>query len=338
MLRGDCQIPGLGLNGNQELSTSQVRIGDLAIPSERLSIYQVSVDPDLVLRGDCQLGHLSGTPPKSRMGETPQDRLTIKTPEANFLHVLQNEFNFSKRVSRELLSTAQEMLIGGVPAQAVRPGPVRLVVASMHAPFGPPLAETDKVEITLTVDAGEQDAQVKAREGAERLREGRILRLTEEALEQGGVLTHEDLARALSVDVRTIRRSVAALKAQEHLIQTRGTIQGVGRCQSHKVRIIELWLERERYEKIARWVHHSPRSIQRYVSTFLRIVVLRRKGTAVSEIAFLTRSSQRLVREYLAVYEAAMEEDRRREKLEEELARVTADRDRASERKKGGPR
>jgi hypothetical protein len=267
-----------------------------------------------------------------------QDRLTVKTPEANFLHVLQNEFHFSKRVARELLSAAQEMLIGSVPAQAVRPGQVRLVVASMHAPFGPSLVETDKVEITLTVDAGNQDAQVRAREGAEQLREGRILRLTEEALEQGGVLTQEDLARALSVDVRTIRRSVAALKAEGHLIQTRGAIQGVGRCQSHKVRIIELWLDREGYEKIARWVHHSPRSIQRYVSMFLRMVMLKRKGTAESEIAFLTRTSQRLVSEYLGVYEAAMKEDRRREKLEEELERVTGDRNRPPAGEKGGSR
>lgn len=265
-----------------------------------------------------------------------QDRLAVKTPEASFLHVLRNEFNFSQRVSRELLNAAQEMLIGSVPAKAVRPGQIRLVVASMQAPFGPPLAETDKVEVTLTVDAGEQDAQVKAWEGAEQLREGRILRLIEEALEQGGVLTQEDLARALSVDVRTIRRSVAALKAEGHLVQTRGAIQGVGRCQSHKVRIIELWLDREGYEKIARWVHHSPRSIQRYVSTFLRMVVLWRKGTAVSEIAFLTRASQRLVREYLDVYEAAMEERRHREKLEEELARVTADPDPAPAGEKGG--
>jgi DNA-binding Lrp family transcriptional regulator len=267
-----------------------------------------------------------------------QGRLAVKTPEANFLHVLQNEFNFSQRVSRELLSAAQEMLIGSVPAQSVRPGQVRLVVAKMRAPFGPPLGETDKVEITLTVDAGIEDRRVKTREGLSGMRQGQVLRLTAEALEQGGVLTQEDLARVLGVHRRTIARTVHALKGQGHLVQTRGAIQGVGRCQSHKVRIIELWLDREGYEKIARWVHHSPRSIQRYVSTFLRMVVLRRKGTAVSEIAFLTRSSQRLVGEYLALYEAAMKEDRRREKLEEELARVTADPDRPSRGKKGGRR
>jgi predicted transcriptional regulator len=256
-------------------------------------------------------------------GATTQDRLAIKTPEASFLHVLQHEFNFSLRVSQELLSTVQEILIGSRPATAVRPGQIRLVVAGLRAPFGPPLAETEKVEVTLTVDDWAEDAKVKEREGTERLRQGRILRLTEEALEQGGVLTQEDLGQALGVSRRTIARAVKALRAEGHLVQTRGAIKGVGRCQSHKVRIIELWLDRQGYDKIARWMHHSPQAIERYVSTFLRIVLLHRQGTGVSEIAFLTQSSERLVKDYLGVYEAALAVPHRKEKLEEELARVT---------------
>jgi hypothetical protein len=252
-----------------------------------------------------------------------EQRLATKSPEAAFLHVLGQEFNFSARVSREVLSTAKEMLVGGVPSLAVRPGQVRMVVAKLQAPFGPPLSETDKVEVTLTVDAGAEDAQIRQQEGAEGLRKGQILRLTEEALEQGGVLTQEDLARALGVNVRTVRRSVQALKAEEHLVQTRGAVKGVGRCQTHKVRIIELWLDRESYDKISRWVHHNPQSIKRYVSTFLRMVLLHRRGTVESEIAFLTRSSARLVQEYLDVYKSAMENEARREKLEEELVRVS---------------
>lgn len=253
-----------------------------------------------------------------------QERLAIKTPEFAFLHVLQEEFHFSPRVSRELLSTAQEMLVGSTPTSVVRPGQVRLVVASLKAPFGPSLAETDKVEVTLTVDGGAEDAEVKRQEGAEGLRRGRILRLLAEALEQGGVLTQEDLARVLGVDARTIRRDMRLLKAEGHLIQTRGWVKGVGRGQTHKVHIIELWLDREGYDKIARWVHHSPQAIQRYVSTFLRVVALHRQGMGEEEIAFLTQSSARLVKDYLGVYEAALGEPHRQEKLEEELARVSA--------------
>ena len=113
---------------------------------------------------------------------TTQDRLATKTPEAAFLHVMREEFRFSPRVSREILNTAQEMLVTGKASLAVRPGQVRQVVASLQAPFGPSLAEAEKVEVTLTVDAEAEDAAVKAGEGSEGLRRGRVLRLVEEAL------------------------------------------------------------------------------------------------------------------------------------------------------------
>ncbi len=255
---------------------------------------------------------------------TIEERLAHKTPAAAFLHVLQDEFSFSQRVAHELLDTAQVMLVGDTPAATVRPGQVRLVVASLKAPFGPPLAETDKVEVTLTVDTGAEDTAVKAQVGLDGQRRGRILRLTEEALEQGGVLTQEDLARVLGVEARTIRRDVQSLKAESHLIHTRGQVKGVGRGQTHKVRIIEFWLERQGYDQIARRMYHSPQSIKRYVSLFLRVVVLHRQGTPVEEIAFLTQTSARLVEDYLAVYQAALGVPHRHEKLEEEVARVSA--------------
>jgi hypothetical protein len=268
--------------------------------------------------------------------QTTQDRLALKTPEASFLRAMEEEFHFSPRVSRELLSTAQEMLLGSTPASAVRPGQVRLVVASLEAPFGPSLAETEKVEITLTVDAGAEDGVVQGQEGLDGVRRGRILRVTEEALEQGGVLTQEDLARVLGMHRRTIVRDIQALKAEGHSVQTRGYVKGVGRGQTHKVRVIELWLDRQGYDKIARWLHHSPQAIKRYVSTFLRVVTLHRQETVTAEIAFLTQSSVSLVGEYLAVYAAAMAEPHRQKKLEEELARVSGWRGAPSEEGKKG--
>jgi CRP-like cAMP-binding protein len=263
-----------------------------------------------------------------------EGRLALKTPEAAFLRVLTEEFGFSSRVSRELLQVGQEMLAGGVSALAVRPGQVRLVVASFKAPFGPPLAEVEKVEVTLTVDSGAEDAEVRQRDGLAGLRRGRILRLTEEALAQGGVLTQEDLGRALGVEPRTIRRDIQALKSEGHLIPTRGQVKGVGRGQTHKVKIIELWLDRQGYDQIARRLYHSPQAIKRYVSTFLRMVVLHRQGSGVADIAFLTHSSERLVRDYLALYDRAQEMPHRAEKLAEELARVLG-RAKPAEEKKG---
>ena len=250
-------------------------------------------------------------------------RLGIKTPAAAFDHVLQQEFGFAPRIARAVLTTAQEMLIGETPRSHVQPGQIRLVVASLQAPFGPPLADTDMVTVTLTVDAGAEDQTLKAALGAEGLRRAQIMRLTEEALAQDGVLTQEDLARALQVSPRTIRRSVRALKAEGNIVPTRGEIQGVGRGQTHKVQIITLWLNRTSYPQIMRQTYHSQQSIQRYISTFLRMVVLHERGWTEQEISFLTRSSVHLVQEYLRVYQKAQQDPAQRTKLEAELARVS---------------
>jgi len=253
---------------------------------------------------------------------TTEARLALKSPEAAFLHILQEEFQFSQRVAGEILATAREVLNGTRAVTAVRPGQIRLVVARLEAPFGPPLAEIPKVEVTLTVDAGAEDAALKAEQGIESLRQGQILRLTEEALQQGGVLTQEDLGRALGVDRRTIARAVQGLQNEGHLVQTRGKVKGVGRGQTHKVQIIEAWLDRAGYDQIGRQMHHSAQAIKRYISLFLRVVLLHQQTTAVAEIAFLTGVSTRLVQDYLDIYTAALELPHRRAKLEEELARV----------------
>ena len=173
------------------------------------------------------------------------------------------------------------------------------------------------------MDAGGEDAEVLRRQGRTALRSGRILRLVEEALEQGGVLTEEDLARALQVTRRTVERDIQGLKGQGHLVQTRGQVKGTGRGQTHKVRIIELWLDRQGYDRIALWAHHSLQSIKRYVSTFLRVVSLQRQGRGAGEIAFLVSASERLVQDYLGVYARAQSQPERLNKLEEELVRVS---------------
>jgi hypothetical protein len=269
------------------------------------------------------------------MSTTTTERLALKTPDAAFLNVLEREFHFSPRVAGEVLNAARETLVG-TPG-GIRPGQVRLVVARLDAPFGPPLAESAKCEVTLTVDAGPDDVPVAAQEGREGLRRGRILRVLAEAVEQGGVLTQEDLSRVFSVDVRTIRRDIQQLKAEGHTIDTRGPLKGVGRGQTHKVKIIALWLDRQGYDKIARWVHHSPQAIKRYVTTFLRMVLLQQQGRAPSEIAFMTATSERLVQDYLALYQSAQAHPTQRVKLAEELARLRAWQGEDAVAEKGGP-
>ncbi|MBN1660558.1 MAG: AAA family ATPase [Anaerolineae bacterium] len=99
---------------------------------------------------------------------------------------------------------------------------VRFDLARPEALAGRPLRAGEMVTVMWTVDAGLEDERLGQREGKVALRRARILRLLAEAGEQGGVPTHADLARALDVTERTIRRDVAALRAAGHLIHTRG--------------------------------------------------------------------------------------------------------------------
>ncbi|MCL5996726.1 MAG: hypothetical protein M1546_11820 [Chloroflexi bacterium] len=54
--------------------------------------------------------------------KTSAQRQAIKTPEAAFVHVLQEEFQFSARLSGEVLQAAQEMLLGHTPLRSAAPG------------------------------------------------------------------------------------------------------------------------------------------------------------------------------------------------------------------------
>ncbi len=86
-----------------------------------------------------------------------------------------------------ILSEAQSCLAGRT--EMLRPGQVRVVLVRQGAGAGRPLSATPTVEITWTVDAGAEDRQVLAQHGHPALRQVRLQRLLDEAVEQGGVAT-----------------------------------------------------------------------------------------------------------------------------------------------------
>jgi ribonuclease BN (tRNA processing enzyme) len=112
-----------------------------------------------------------------------------------------------------------------VPSTGIQRGQMRVVVARLDAPFGVALADTDKIEVKLTVDAGTEDTEAKVQDGVTGLRRKRIVRLLTEAREQGGVLTQDELARVLHVNARTIGRDLQVLKGEGHQVYTRGQMK-----------------------------------------------------------------------------------------------------------------
>ena len=265
------------------------------------------------------------------MNEGQIERLEAKTPDQRFLRVLKQDFQQPPRVAQAVLEEAQACLLGQV--QAMRPGQVRVILAQRSAGHGRAVDETETTEVVWTVDAGREDRQVLRRHGRVALRQVRIQRLLDEALAQGAVATQEDLARALQVTVRTIKRDCAGLKAQGIYLPTRGKLHGIGRGQTHKAQIVGRWLCGETYDQIALHTHHSLSSIRRYVQTFVRVVHLYQQSFSQDQIALLLQISQPLVKEYLAVYRQH-DAPTYRERLAAQLQRLGGDR--AAQRPKKG--
>jgi len=185
------------------------------------------------------------------MVRSQTDRLAEKTVERQFLHELENDFELAPATSRALLSAAQQVLLSSSRNSEVREGQMLITVVSAREPAGKPLTAMQKVSVVVTVDGGLEDLAVLQQHGTTSLRRIRVLRIPEEAMDQGGVLTQEDLARLLQTGVRTIRRDVAQLRADGHWVPTRGTVQDTGRGQSHKAKIVEMYLRRMTFTEIA---------------------------------------------------------------------------------------
>lgn len=253
------------------------------------------------------------------MNRQQMERLAVKTPEQHFLQKLEEEFAYAPRVAQALLEEARECLLGR-PGE-LRAGQMRVLLAKRGAPHGRSLKATEKVEVTWTVDAGIADQEIGHKEGGQSLRQVRIQRLLQEALEQGAVATHEDLARVLQVTTRTIRRDCAALREGGHTLPTRGYLQGIGRGQTHKGEIVSRWLAGETYDQITFHTHHSLASVQRYIQTFVRVVHLHEQQFGREEIALLLQLGQGLVAEYLALYRKH-DSDLARRRLVDQLRRL----------------
>lgn len=240
------------------------------------------------------------------MEKAVQNRLETKSRDNQFLEVLLHQFEFSPKQAEAILDTAKEIyeLDRYDPDKQVEPGKIKRQVVSARAKHGPGLKTLAQVTVTLTRDNGKEDDKVRRYYGPSALRQVRICRLTEEALDQGGILSQEDLADILAVDVRTIRRDVRSLKDAGLIIKTRGIYHDIGPSVSHKVWIVSLYLQFKTYSEISRRTRHSPSSIKRYLSDFGRVAVCYRKQLAVDEIAHVVGISERLARDYIELYKS----------------------------------
>lgn len=246
-------------------------------------------------------------------------RAFAKTKSAHFLNKLQSEFDMAPRIAQAVVEEAEACLSDENESQ--QSGQRWVILASRRAGHGQSLKETATQRVCWTLDAGEEDQATLREQGSLGVRRVRIQRLLDEAVDQDALATQEDLAHALEVDVRTIKRDCVALQKAGVWLALRGNVRGIGRGQTHKSQIVGRWLHGESYDQLMRSTHHTVSCIRRYVQTFVRVVALQQEGFAESQIAHLTQCGVHLVQEYLTIYRQN-DDALGRERLAEQLLRL----------------
>lgn len=133
------------------------------------------------------------------------------------------------------------------------------------------------------------------------VREQKIVRLFNEAKQQGALLTNADVGMILGVSAGTVSKHAREYMERENkVLPTRGIVHDIGRAVTHKRIIIRLYLQGYLVPDIARMTGHSETAVERYIKAFNKVRMLVDR-LEIKEIARTLEMSEYLVKEYLEI-------------------------------------
>ncbi len=243
-------------------------------------------------------------------------RANARQLDAQFMNAIIQGLNCSPFEAEALRDTVHEVYAPLLEAHdSLKPGQLRLSVTAAEVAPNVPLAQAQQRLVTLTLDAGAADREVRRTGGVLALRRHRFLRVCEEAFQQGGLLTLEGVADLFNCAVRTLVSDLGAIRLQGHTPPLRSTIKDMGRALTHRTQIVTRWLAGEEYTEIARATRHSVPSVATYVEKFTRCAALLQAGFALDQVALIARLSPALARAYQRLLAEAHPVAHRREAL-----------------------
>ena len=225
-------------------------------------------------------------------------RLASKSVRQSIITRLGQDFNLTPILAEAYFNQVQQYFLAH--------GQIDLATGQMHylaidenEPAGKPIALCKKISVKLSLHQPEEDLAVYRKSGLRALRQHKIIRMTNQAIEQGGVLSYEDLAFILTSSVITIKRDMSQMRRQGIILPSRGWRQEMGRGQTHKTQILDLYLSGHQFSDIEQRTRHSEGAVRRYIQDFARVVLLHKKSFSFDQIRITTGFSHRLIGEYL---------------------------------------
>ena len=165
---------------------------------------------------------------------------------------------------------------------------------------GKSIAQTKLKPVVLDIISDSDLDAIKNLSHPREVRLTKVERWTNQAYDQGALLSQLDLAVLLNIDVTTAGqyvREYASLYGRQ--LPTRGNIQLIGGGQTHKQPIIALHLKGYLVPTICQRTNHSRDAVERYIHDFESVRLLSTKFDDVDTISRIVRPSTSVVKQYL---------------------------------------
>lgn len=236
--------------------------------------------------------------------ECQDRRLKVKTLGQRMKNLAIHGTGLSPWEAEVLVESVEEVYFSDPDLRELSHGRLRYSCVSAAEGAGKPLRECAMVTVNLTLlrNDDRRDLPKDGRLASVQRRQRKIMRLTEEAREQGGLLSQEDLGAILDSDVRTIRRDVKELREAGVVVATRGQQKDIGPGVSHRGQAVGLWLEGLEPVEIARRIKHSVAAVENYLEKFKRVAYLRRKNFDDYQTALTVGMSVSAVKTFVDIY------------------------------------
>jgi biotin operon repressor len=235
-------------------------------------------------------------------------RLKSKEARAAIIQKLASDFNLTPIIA-EAFYQQFALYFHEHANVSLSTGEIAYEAVAAHEPAGKHIRLTRKVTTRLKLLDLNTDLEALANYGLAGLRRHRLSRLTRQAYDQSALLSFEDLAMLLTTSPATVRRDVQHLRRQGLFIMTRGTKHDMGPGLSHKTIILDLYFKGYTFSEIERQANHSEVSVKRYLADFIQVATLHRQNFSPQQIRLIAKRSDRLVREYLALYKTYEQQD-----------------------------
>jgi hypothetical protein len=247
------------------------------------------------------------------------NRLQAKSLDAQFMNEMISGLNCSPFEAEAIVEKVHQIYTPLLETtQGLKPGQIQVVVIDASVAPNVPLAKAKQKLVTLTLQAGE-DIETRSKGSVPELRQKRLCRMCQEAFQQGGLLTLEDLANLFNCGVRTLVNDLAVLRNKNIVPPLRSTTKDMGRAITHRRLIITLWLQGFEYSEIARKACHSVDSVANYVDKFKRCAALFTSGFDVPTVALMVKLSTALTHEFQRIHSDLQGVPHRLRELEEFL-------------------